>query len=489
MLATLSRPFVNPHRLSKVALWIVAIACGAVSFWTKEPFLTAAGQVSGLIALYVLFYLPSEVGGRTLWYAGSFGIALAGTALFTFAQSPLQLFAGWELVSVAGWSLIAFGKGISRRSTEAAFIAFTVNRLADVFWIAGLFSEGAYPTGIWIGLLVKAGIFPFSFWLVQAMYAAPPVSALLHSVVIVGMGTYLPIRYPELVGGHTLPFYGKAVLYVSAVFASLGSLLSRNSKAILAWTTATHLALVLFSLEVPSVALRYLLHHSYLKAALFLLLGLAQKMGGFTQFTTGLWIFLCLLLTGGGGLSEPTVMFIELLTAAALGRAWGRASHDLKDFWGVSSGQLVPLTVILVLGGIDAIRLAEWRIESFLFLLPLFMGMLYRRALHWRIDRVFLRLVTQLLRGWYVVSRAACAMERGLYYSLSALARSAVRVGTTFRSGEAILSGRGWRTSASSMRKFLAALTGEQQSLLYTQAMRWGFILSLILILLWKVSS
>lgn len=461
-------------------LWIVALTCVAARLFWREPLLSAALEITAGIAAFSAMYIKR----KALLYAGSFGIAIVGVGLFVYGESPIEIFAGWELVSLAGWALIAFGRGISRRSMQAAFIAFLTNRIGDVFWIAGLFSGGQFPAGVWLGVLIKAGVFPFSFWLVQAMFAPAPVSALLHSAVIVGVGAYLPLKYPFLVG-EAPPSWMQPALWSAGVLAGVGAVLSRSSKGTLAWTTAAHLAIVLALSTKPTVALPYLLHHSYLKASLFLTLGIAQKVGGFSVPMTVLWGGGILLLPVLNPLPDLPPLIIEGLTAFALGRAWRRAGANSSLSFGVLSLFVIPAALVgRSLLTLPSTMHVSWDIIGVAG--AWLVGMGYKGAFVVRLDKAFLFAFDMLLQSWLGFSRMLIWVETVMQRGLERMANAVVQGARFSAELEERSASTGWRYVAQNLRQALGMLSGEGFSGTYTQALAWGFLVTLIVSMVWK---
>lgn len=465
----------------RLVLLGVALGCFIARFLIRQPLLGTALEVTAGIAAFSLWYLKKS----HLLYAFSFVLAIVGVALFEYGQHLLVIFAGWEAVSLAGWILIAFGRGLSGRSLHAAWIAFLTNRVGDVFWLAGIFSEGQFLAGLWIGALVKAGVFPFTFWLVQAMFAPVSVSALLHSAVIVGLGAYLPLKLPVL-SGLPLPEWGMTLLWGASTFAGIGAVLSRSAKAILAWTTAAHLSLVLLLSGDPESARTSLFHHSYLKAALFLLLGLAQKNGGFSLTLTIAWVGATFLLTMVKPFSNPFLTIPEGLTALALGRAWRRTGteghHTLHS--------LLLMIFPAVLIGRAVILNAEhlhlsW--EQILLAVSFSVGMAYSGPFTIRLDRFSEYAGAFLLHGWLRLSRFFVRVDEGLQGILDALARVAMRLGVASAHSESWVARTGWQALARYIRQGFGLLGGEDNHFSYGQALGWGFLLTLLTNMLWKV--
>ncbi|MCX8112496.1 MAG: proton-conducting transporter membrane subunit [Bacteroidia bacterium] len=500
--------------------WILgalSIGCAVAWLFTDEPLLQASLEITAAVGLYIAWTLPvlSAKGRKShatlsqladshraaepldssnsystwgpltlsLLYACSLSLALIGVALFIQASHPILLFAGWEAVSLAGWLLIAFARGISRRSLEAAFIAFLTNRVGDAFWIAGVFSEGKFVIGVWIGILVKAGLFPFTFWLIQAMFAPAAVSALLHSAVIVGLGAYMPLKYPSLTG--TLPTWGINGLWLMGVMAGIGAVFSRTPKSILAWTTSAHLAVALFLSQRSSESVFYLLHHSYLKAALFLLLGLAQKQGGFSPILTVAWILSAFLLEAGHSSMDSWLWPVEILTAIALGRVWCRTGIR-STHQGVSAAVVVPLFLggrVFFLNG-TTLQLSG---EAMLVVAGLGLGLLYRQPVRFRLEAAVLSILAIFLQGWLRFGRWVSDLEKSLDIAMQCVAKWVVDFGKVSAESDRRAAGEGWRWIAARVRQGLGFLSGANTPLSYTQGLSWGFLITLMISMLWRL--
>jgi NADH-quinone oxidoreductase subunit L len=119
----------------------------------------------------------------------------------------------------------------------------------------------------------KSAQFPFHVWLPDAMEGPTPVSALIHAATMVIAGVYLVTR--------TFPIFqasGDALLVVAVIgmITSLGAstiaLVSTDLKRILAYSTISHLGLMMLSLGAfgYTAAVFHLMAHGFAKALLFL---------------------------------------------------------------------------------------------------------------------------------------------------------------------------------------------------------------------------
>jgi ech hydrogenase subunit A len=119
---------------------------------------------------------------------------------------------------------------------------------------------------------------PFQSWLLGAMVAPTPVSALLHSSTMVNAGVFLVVKLVPAFTGTTL---GTAIALFGAftfVMTSALALSQRNAKRVLAYSTIANLGLIIASAGIGTplavaAAIMLILFHAISKALLFLCTG------------------------------------------------------------------------------------------------------------------------------------------------------------------------------------------------------------------------
>lgn len=448
-----------------------------LSLFFREPLLHAACWITGMVALYTALYAKRGWGAYALFYL----LAVAGVALFLRGEGWLALFAGWELVSVAAWGLIVQTRSGARAQT-VALLTFVVNRLGDVFWLAAAFSQGRFPEGFVLAGFVKGGLFPFTFWLIQAMYAPAPVSALLHSALLVTLGVYWIVRYPQWASGLDWAVW-REVGGISGIIAGIGALGSRHPKGILAWTTAAHLAAALRLASQPAQMQSYLLEHAYLKAALFLLIGITQKNKSVGLLTLGLIVGASVLLVGSAPQTDAFLLATEGAVALSLGRMIGRLRFtwqiEGKETWGL----LFPVVFLVgkALGESPSMALLALSLGGIVGVL------LARYKLYWRLDKGVLQLFAGILRLWEGIALFMRSLEAQLSHSLDRLGMAFVALGVKAEKSESWASEWGWRKAAGVFRQWAAVFAGEGMPMPYTQALRWGLLITLGGGLLWRL--
>lgn len=133
-----------------------------------------------------------------------------------------------------------------------------------------------------LACLVKSAQFPFQGWLLGAMVAPTPVSALLHSSTMVKIGVYFLLR---LAPGFTGAFLGQALALAGAFgFLAAAALAvgQSNGKKVLAYSTISNLGLMFACIGVNTgsallAATLLLTFHAVLKAMLFLSVGAIEQ--------------------------------------------------------------------------------------------------------------------------------------------------------------------------------------------------------------------
>jgi NADH:ubiquinone oxidoreductase subunit 5 (subunit L)/multisubunit Na+/H+ antiporter MnhA subunit len=129
--------------------------------------------------------------------------------------------------------------------------------------------------------LTKAAQMPFSSWLVGAMVAPTPVSALLHSSTMVKAGVYILVRFAPVfqgtVVGYTLAFVGAFTFIIASGIA----ISQTNAKRVLAYSTIANLGLIVAcagigTAEAIWAAILLIIFHAISKSLMFLSVGTVE---------------------------------------------------------------------------------------------------------------------------------------------------------------------------------------------------------------------
>jgi ech hydrogenase subunit A len=133
-----------------------------------------------------------------------------------------------------------------------------------------------------VASFIKSAQFPFQSWLLGAMVAPTPVSALLHSSTMVKVGVYLVLRLaPGFIGtllSDSIAVFG-AFSFLAAAALAVGQ---SNGKKVLAYSTISNLGLIfactgLNTAESMIAAMLLLAFHAVIKAMLFLSVGAIEQ--------------------------------------------------------------------------------------------------------------------------------------------------------------------------------------------------------------------
>lgn len=257
-----------------------------------------------LIQAYACFYLDaSEPYARFLTYLMLFQGAMLGIVL---SDNILLLLVFWELTSLSSFLLIGFWSHLPQ-ARQGARMALATTGAGGLVMIAGMMMlgdiAGSYDLStiltqtatiqasplylpalilILLGAFTKSAQFPFHFWLPHAMAAPTPVSAYLHSATMVKAGLFLLARlWPVLSDTPEWFWIVTSAGLITMVFAAKVALFKDDLKAILAYSTVSHLGLITFLLGLgtkaaATAAIFHIICHATFKAALFMLAGIVD---------------------------------------------------------------------------------------------------------------------------------------------------------------------------------------------------------------------
>jgi len=160
-----------------------------------------------------------------------------------------------------------------------------VTELKDILANAGS-AEVALPAlFIAIAGLSKSAQMPFSKWLLGAMVAPTPTSALLHSSTMVKAGVYLILRIAPLLKGNMAGYFIVLVGGLTFLAASLIAITQSDAKKVLAYSTIANLGLIVAcagigTYESTWAACFLILFHAASKSLLFLSVGSVESLTG-----------------------------------------------------------------------------------------------------------------------------------------------------------------------------------------------------------------
>lgn len=255
-----------------------------------------------LIIAYARYYLAREDNmGEFFTYLLLFQGAMVGIVL---SDNILLLLIFWELTSLSSFLLIGYWKHLPE-GRQGARMALAVTGMGGLAMIGGMLIlgqiAGSYQLSvilenreliqdsplylpalilILLGCFTKSAQFPFHFWLPHAMAAPTPVSAYLHSATMVKAGIFLMARmWPVLSGTPEWFVIVTTAGLITMVLGAVIALFKHDLKALLAFSTVSHLGLITMLLGTGTAfgalaAVFHILNHATFKAALFMSAGI-----------------------------------------------------------------------------------------------------------------------------------------------------------------------------------------------------------------------
>lgn len=264
------------------------------------------GFVGGSICIYALGYMRqyheaahADVPDRRPLFFGLLFVFLGAMFGIVFANNLIWLYFFWEVTTLCSFLLIGYTQTEIARTNALRALAMNLAGglafAAAIVWfflqsgsieLQQLIKSGQQVALVPAALLCFAGLtksaqLPFSSWLLGAMVAPTPVSALLHSSTMVKAGVYLVLRTAPAITGTKVGLLVALVGSVTFLVGSLAAIGAGDAKKVLAWSTIANLGLIVLCGGIGTSAAVWagvllIIFHAVAKCLLFLCVGAVE---------------------------------------------------------------------------------------------------------------------------------------------------------------------------------------------------------------------
>ncbi|MBR4708279.1 MAG: NADH-quinone oxidoreductase subunit L [Pseudobutyrivibrio sp.] len=287
--------------------------------WLTFVMILIIGVVGSLIGIYAVGYMHGyhihhhkELTDRRSFFLAMIFVFFGAMFGLVFSQSLIWMYFFWEITSVTSFLLIGYtrteeaidnsfkalwmnllgGCGIAAAIAVGILVFHTVNlyQLIDIAILGKLMgitsTLALLPIAcLAFAALTKSAQFPFSGWLLGAMVAPTPSSALLHSATMVKAGVYLLIRISIAMADN---YVGNMVALVGGFTFLVASCLAisvSDGKKVLAYSTISNLGLIVACTgcgyeETIWAAVFLVIFHAVSKSMLFQCVGAIENTTG-----------------------------------------------------------------------------------------------------------------------------------------------------------------------------------------------------------------
>ena len=272
------------------------------------------GVVGSGICVYAIGYMadfqahePKGAKDRRPAFFSLMFAFLGAMFLIVLSDNMVWLFAGWEVTTACSFLLIGFTR--TDEAIRNAFRQINMNLLGGIAFLAALYASAirfetlslseliaigaSHPELVALPVaalafagLAKAAQMPFHTWLLGAMVAPTPTSALLHSSTMVKAGVFLLVKLAPVLAVCVVPqLMVTLVGGITFLLCSMLAISQSNAKRVLAYSTIANLGLIavcagLGSAEAVWAACFLVLFHAIAKSLLFLCVGTAEHRIG-----------------------------------------------------------------------------------------------------------------------------------------------------------------------------------------------------------------
>ena len=264
------------------------------------------GIIGSLIGVYSLGYMQDfhahyyeQIKDNRKFFFFLIFVFLSAMFGIIFSNNLLWLYFFWEITTLCSFLLIRYKQ--TDEAINNASLALVLNLLGGLAFAAAIVylysttgvieldkmialgKAGALVPAVLISFagLTKSAQMPFSSWLLGAMVAPTPVSALLHSSTMVKAGVYIIIRLAPVLQGTFSGLFIALIGGVTFLLTSLIAITQSNAKRVLAYSTIANLGLIVMcggigTYEAVWAGTLLIIFHAIAKCLLFLNVGIIE---------------------------------------------------------------------------------------------------------------------------------------------------------------------------------------------------------------------
>lgn len=269
------------------------------------------GVVGCLICVYAVGYMKdyhehhTDCKDRRAFFFAMLFVFLGAMFGLVLSSNLTWIYFFWEITSVCSFLLIGYNQ--SKEAITNSFRALWMNLLGGLGFAIAIAYSVLVLHIVELGKLVQSGVgsqfallpvillafagltksaqLPFSGWLLGAMVAPTPTSALLHSATMVKAGVYLLIRLAPALSGNVAGMMVTTVGGFTFLMTSMLAISQSDGKKVLAYSTVSNLGLIAACAgvgrhEAVWAAILLMMFHAVSKSLMFLSVGAVENSTG-----------------------------------------------------------------------------------------------------------------------------------------------------------------------------------------------------------------
>lgn len=333
--------------------------------------------ITAFVGFVVNFYSQTE--RQASWQGKDFHILfhllLAGVTGAFITGDFFNLFVFFEILLLSSFVLMIQQKKSDQYDGTVKYVVLNLVASAIFLLGLGLLYSGAgtlnmadvgqfYRQNTWtfsmssgffclfLAFAIKAGMFPVYFWLPASYPFTPLATTSLFAALLTKVGVYALLRLHSVVGPSMPPLYLQLVVVLSLLtmlLGVLGAATQSEIRRILSFHIISQIGYITLGLGYMTplalaATIFYLIHHIVVKANLFLVAGIIDRIWGTTQLSK---IGETLRYSGLLGILF-LIPAMSLAGVPPLSGFWAKlavlnATIEAKDFWALGISLFVGL--------------------------------------------------------------------------------------------------------------------------------------------------